>query len=325
MHAILVRQFGGPEVLRLEDVPDPKPGPSDVLLRIRAAGVNPVDVYVVTGTYPRKPTLPFIPGSDGAGEVEEVGADVKDFAPGDRVYIAGHGGKPAGAGTYAERVVCAPGQLHRLPSRATFAQGAALGVPYTTAYRALFHRAAARPGETVLVHGATGGVGIAAVQLAHAHGLRVIGTGGSARGLELVRQQGADVVVNHHGPNYLDEIKQATLGRGVDVVIEMAAHINLDKDLSLLAPRGRVVVVGNRGRVEIDPRQAMGRDAAILGVTYFNVSEADFASIQAALVAGLDNGTLAPLIGQEIPLADAARAHKAVMEPGALGKLVLIP
>jgi NADPH2:quinone reductase len=325
VHAILVREFGGPDVLRLENVSDPRPGPADVLVRIRAAGVNPVDVYVVTGTYARKPPLPFIPGSDGAGEVEEVGAEVKGVAPGDRVYIAGHGSTLSGAGTYAERVVCTPAQLHRLPARATFAQGAALGVPYTTAYRALFHRAAARPGETVLVHGATGGVGIAAVQLAHAHGLRVIGTGGTDRGLDLVRAQGADVVANHHAPNYLDEIKQATHGRGVDVVIEMAAHINLDKDLSLLAPRGRVVVVGNRGRVEIDPRQVMGRDGAILGVTYFNVSEADFASIHAALVAGLDNGTLAPVIAQEIPLADAGRAHTAVMESGALGKLVLIP
>jgi NADPH:quinone reductase len=325
VRAILVRQFGGPDVLRLEEVPDPKPGPSDVLVRLRAAGVNPVDVYTVGGTYARKPPLPYIPGSDGAGEIEGVGADVKGFAAGDRVYIAGHGGTTAGAGTYAERVVCAPGQLHRLPSRATFAQGAALGVPYTTAYRALFHRAAARPGETVLVHGATGGVGIAAVQLAHAHGLRVVGTGGTDRGLALVRAQGADVVANHRAPDYLEEIKQATGGRGVDVVIEMAAHVNLDKDLSLLAPRGRVVVVGNRGRVEIDPRQAMGRDAAILGMTYFNIPEGDFASIQAALVAGLDNGTLSPVIGQEIPLADAARAHKAVMEPGALGKLVLIP
>jgi NADPH:quinone reductase len=325
MRAILVRQFGGPEVMRLEDVPDPKPGASDVLLRIRAAGVNPVDVYTASGTYARKPPLPYIPGSDGAGEVEAVGADVNGLAVGDRVYIAGHGSTVGGVGTYAERALCARGQLHRLPPRATFAQGAALGVPYTTAYRALFHRAAARPGETVLVHGATGGVGIAAVQLAHAHGLRVVGTGGTETGLALVRAQGADVVANHRAPNYLDEIRQATGGRGVDVVIEMAAHINLDKDLSILAPRGRVVVVGNRGRVEIDARQAMGRDAAILGMTYFNISETDFASIQAALVAGLENGTVGPVIAQEVPLAEAARAHAAVMQPGASGKVVLIP
>ncbi len=325
MKAIVVHGFGGPEVLRLEDVPDPKPGPSEVLVRIRAAGVNPVDVYNRSGTYGRKPTLPYVPGSDGAGEVEAVGAQVTGFAPGDRIYIAGFGTAAAGAGTYADRAVCSTAQLHRLPARASFAQGAALGVPYATAYRALFQRAAARPGETVLVHGATGGVGIAAVQLAHAHGLRVVGTGGTDRGLRAVRDQGADVVVSHRAPGYLDEIRQATGGRGVDVVIEMAAHVNLDADLSLLAPRGRVVVVGNRGRVEIDARQAMGRDAAILGMTLFNATDADLVEIHAALVAGLANGTLNPVIGRELPLAEAARAHEAVMENGALGKIVLIP
>src|SRR5438067_5299556 len=325
MRAILVREFGGPEVLRLEDVPDPKPGPSEVVVRIRAAGVNPVDAYIRSGTYARKPPLPYVPGSDGAGEIESVGAEVANIAAGDRVYIAGYGNKPSGAGTYAERAVCAALQIYRLPSRVSFAQGAALGVPYGTAYRALFQRAAARPGETVLVHGATGGVGVAAVQLAHAHGLRVIGTGGTDRGLTLAREQGADVVVNHHTASHLDEILRATGGRGVDVIVEMAAHINLDKDLSLLAPRGRVVVVGNRGRVEIDARQAMGRDAAILGMTLFNATDADVESIHAALGAGLANGTLTPVIGREIPLAEAARAHEAVLQPGALGKIVLIP
>src|SRR5262249_54431104 len=153
--------------------------------------------------------------------------------------------------------VCAPTQIHRLPPQTSFAQGAALGVPYATAYRALFHRAGARPGDTVLVHGATGGVGIAAVQIARAHGMSVIGTGGTERGLALVRDQGANVVVSHRAPNYLDDIRAATGGRGADVILEMAAHINLDKDLGLLAPRGRIVVIGNRGRVEIDARQAM--------------------------------------------------------------------
>jgi NADPH2:quinone reductase len=320
MRAIIVREFGGPEVLRLEEVPgpDPKPGPSDVLVRIRAAGVNPVDTYIRSGTYARKPALPYIPGADGAGEIESAGPQVTGFAPGDRVYIA------VGAGTYAERSVCTPGQLHPLPRRISFAQGAAIGVPYVTAYRALFHRARARPGETVLVHGATGGVGIAAVQLARAHGMRVIGTGGTERGLELVRAQGADVVVNHRAANYLDEIKQAAGGRGMDVVVEMAAHLNLDKDLSILAAHGRVVVVGNRGRVEIDARQAMSRDAAILGMTVFNVTDADLAEIHAALGAGLANGTLTPVVGRELPLAEAARAHEAVMEGGALGKIVLL-
>ena len=324
MKAIVVREYGKPEVMKLEEnAPDPAPGPGDVLVRIRAAGVNPVDAYIHSGTYVRKPPLPYTPGFDGAGEVERVGAEVKDFAPGDRVYVGGPGVKPAGSGTYAERAIVLPAHLHKLPARTTFQQGAALGVPYATAYRALFQRAGARPGETVLVHGATGGVGIACVELAHARGLRVIGTGGTDAGLASVRERGADLAVNHRTPNYTDEIMRATGGTGVNVIVEMAAHVNLDRDLALLAKFGRVAVVGNRGRVEIDPRQAMGRDAAVLGMTLFNVSDTDLAEIHAAITAGLANGTLNPVVGRELPLADAARAHEAVMEPGALGKIVL--
>jgi NADPH2:quinone reductase len=323
MRAIVVRQFGGPEVLRLEEVPDPQPGPSDILVRIRAAGVNPVDTYIRTGTHAVKPALPYVPGSDGAGEVESVGAEVKDVKAGDRVYIAAFD-RTGRTGTYAEKTVCKAAQVHRLPARATFSQGAGLGVPYATAFRALFQRAQARPAETVLVHGATGSVGTAAVQLAHAYGLRVIGTGGSDAGLQFVRQQGADIAISHKEADYTQLIMRAADGRGVDVILEMAAHINLDKDLSLLALHGRVVVIGNRGRTEIDARQAMGRDAAILGMTLFNTTDGELASIHAALIAGLDNGTINPIISREIPLGEAPRAHEAVSRPGAHGKIVLV-
>ncbi len=325
MRAIRVHEYGGPAVLKLEEIPDPTPGAGDVLVRIRAAGVNPVDAYIHTGTYARKPALPYTPGQDGAGAVEAVGADVKNFKTGDRVYIAGVGNTVAGAGTYAELAVCAPAQLHHLPKRASFGQGAALGVPYYTAYRALFQRANAKPGETVLIHGATGGVGIAAVELAHARGLTVIGSGGTDKGMALARQHGADIVVNHRQEKYTDEIMKATGGRGVNLIIEMAVHVNLDRDLGLLAKYGRVVVVGNRGRTEIDARQAMGRDASILGMTLFNVTDDEYVEIHAALGGGLENGTLNPAVGREFPLADAARAHEAVMEPGALGKIVVVP
>ncbi len=323
MKAIRVHEFGGPEVLHLEEVPDPTPGRAQAVVHIRAAGVNPVDVYIHGGAHARKPILPYTPGFDGAGEITAIGEGLDGFAVGDRVYIAGPSATVAGAGTYAEQALCSADQLHHLPARVTFAQGAALGVPYVTAYRALFQRAQAEARETVLVHGATGGVGIAAVELAHAHGMRVIGSGGTDRGLQIAREHGADVLVNHRDAGYLDDIRKAAGGRGVDVIIEMAAHINLDKDLSLLAPRGRVVVVGNRGRVEIDARQAMGRDAAILGMMLFNATAADLSVIHTALIDGLTKGTLNPVVGREMPLVDAARAHQAVMEPGALGKLVL--
>jgi NADPH2:quinone reductase len=326
MRRILVREFGGPDVLRVDEAPTPKPAANEVLVRVRAAGVNPVETYMRAGTYARKPPLPYVPGADGAGEVEAVGAEVRQFKPGDRVYIAGDNvTAPAGAGTYSEYCLCVPTQLHPLPDRVTFSQGAALGIPYVTAWRALFMRAGSRPGETLLVNGATGGVGIAAVQMGRAHGMRVIGTGGTDKGLDLVRTNGADAVVNHRDPGCFDQILKATDGKGADVILEMAAHVNLDKDLSVLARHGRVVVIGSRGRVEIDPRGVMARDAAILGMLSFNISPADLASIHAALVAGLANGTLSPVVGREFPLDEAPRAHEAVLEAGALGKIVLTP
>ncbi len=328
MKAILVREHGGPEVLKLEDLPDPKPNADQVVVRLKAIGVNPVDVYIRSGAYARKPSLPFIPGSDAAGEIEAVGANVKNYKVGDRVFIHGTAAESTHGhygGAYAQKAVCNLDHVYRLPANISFGQGAAMGVPYATAYRALFHRAGTKPGETVLIHGATGGVGLAATQIAHAHGITVLGTGSSDKGLQAVRESGADFVFNHATPGYLDEIMKATGGKGVDVVLEMAAHINLDKDLGLLANRGRIVVIGNRGRVEIEARQAMGKDASILGMTLFNISDPDMASINSYMMAGLANGTLKPVVGKEFPLADAAKAQDAVMAAGAHGKIVLLP
>lgn len=324
MKAIVVRAFGGPEVLKIEEVPDPQPAPGQILIRTRAIGVNPVDTYIRSGTYTRVPDLPFSPGSDSAGIVEAVGAGVTSLAAGDRVYALGtaHGFL---VGAYAELVVCQPNHVYPLPDRVSFAQGAALGVPYATAYRALFQRAQAIAGDTVLVHGASGAVGVAAVQLARAHGLTVIGTAGSERGRQLVAEQGADHVLDHTDAAHFDEIGALTGGRGVDVIVEMAAHINLARDLPVLASKGRVIVVGNRGTIEINARDTMAKDAAILGMALWSASEAELTSIHAGLGAGLANGSLQPVVGQEFPLADAPKAHEAVLEAGAHGKIVLVP
>jgi NADPH2:quinone reductase len=320
MKAIRVNEFGPPSVMRLEEMPDPAPGQGQVLVRVRAAGVNPVETYIRSGAYGIRPNLPYTPGGDAAGIVEQVGEGVRRVRPGDRVYTAG-----SVTGTYAELALCHEGQVHRLPEHVSFAQGAAVNIPYATAYRALLQRAQARPGETVLVHGASGGVGVAAVQIARAHGMVVFGTAGSDRGRELVREQGAQHVLDHKAPDYLERLMELTDGRGVDVVLEMLANVNLGKDLGVLAPAGRVVVIGSRGTVEINPRDAMARDAAILGMVLFLTPERELAQIHAALVAGLENGTLRPVVGQEIPLADAPRAHEAVMAPGAYGKILLTP
>jgi NADPH2:quinone reductase len=323
MKAIRVKEFGGPEVMRLEEVPDPKPSGAQLVVRIRAAGVNPVDAYMRSGTYPRKPALPYTPGTDGAGTVESLGAGAdaaKRFKPGDRVYLAG-----SLSGTYAELALCEEQFVFPLPAHVSFAQGAAMHVPYATALRALFQRAHAVAGETLLVHGASGGVGIAAVQLARAAGLRVIGTVGSERGRRLVLDEGAHVVLDHSAANHFEEALAATGGRGYDLILEMLANVNLGRDLGILAVHGRVSLVGSRGNAEITPRDMMGRDGAIIGMSLWNATPHELISIHAALVAGLENKTLRPVIGQEIPLAEAARAHTAIMAGGAYGKIVLIP
>lgn len=319
MRAVVVREFGPPGVLEVEDVPAPAPGAGQVLVRVRAVGVNPVDTYIRSGTYARKPNLPYTPGADLGGVVEAVGDGVSRVQKGDRVYAH------AVNGACAELALCDEWQVNRMPEHVSFQQGAAVGVPYGTAWRALFIRGRARAGETVLVHGASGGVGTAAVQVARAHGLRVIGTAGTAEGLQHVREQGAHEALDHRDAGHFQQVLDATGGRGVDLVLEMLANVNLDRDLEVLAFGGRVIVIGSRGRVEIDPRKTMGKDASILGMTLFNATPAEFHEIHAGLVAGLENGSLKPVVSRELPLEDVARAHEAVMEPGAMGKIVLVP
>ncbi len=320
MKAIRVHEFGGPEVLKLEDVPEPKAGAGQVVVEVKAAGVNPYDTYLRQGTYAIKPDLPYTPGSDAAGIVESVGEGVQGVASGDRVYVGG-----TITGAYAQKTLTEAWQVHPLPSNASFAQGAGVNVPYATAYRALWKIAHAQAGETVLIHGASGGVGIAAVQLARSGGLMVIGTGGTERGRKLIAAQGANHVLDHHAPDYLDEFLKLTGGHGADVILEMLANVNLAKDLSVLAMRGRVVVIGNRGNIEINPREIMRRDAAVLGMVLWNTSRPDLASIHAGIGAGLANGSLCPIVGKELPLAEAAQAHHAVIEQSAYGKIVLLP
>lgn len=320
MKAIRVNEFGPPEVLRLADVPDPTPGAGQVVVKVASVGVNPVDTYIRSGLYRPGLKLPYTPGLDAAGVITAIGPDIHHRQVGQRVYVAG-----SLSGTYAEQVLCQEFQTHPLPEGIGFGQGAAIGVPYGAAFRALFQRAHAVAGETVLVHGASGGVGIAAVQLARAAGLKVIGTAGSGEGAALVKAQGAHHVLDHHAAGYLDHLPELTCGRGADIIVEMLANVNLDKDLDVVATGGRIVVVGNRGRVEIDPRSAMSKEASILGMTMFNASDKELASMHAAFSAGLENSTLRPVVSREIPLAEAVTAHHAVMEASTLGKIILVP
>ncbi len=319
MKAIRVHEFGPPSVMKLEEVAEPKPGPQQVVVTVRAAGVNPVDTYIRAGTYAKKPALPYTPGFDAAGVVESVGPDVRRFKAGDRVYISGNI-----SGAYAEKTLCAEESVFNLPDRLTFAQGAAVWVPYATAHHALFHVARVRSGETLLVHGASGGVGTAAVQTARALGMRVIGTAGTDKGIEMLKSQGA-LVLNHHDAGLAEKVASATEGRGPDVILEMLANLNLARDLAMIAKGGRIVVIGNRGTIEINPRDAMAKGAAIIGMLLLNTTAEDQFRIGAALGAGLENGTLNPIVGKELPLGEAVKAHETVLAPGALGKIALIP
>ncbi|HEY8548954.1 MAG TPA: NADPH:quinone reductase [Vicinamibacterales bacterium] len=323
MQAIVVTEFGGPEVLQLREVDDPQPGPGQVRVRIHAAGVNPVETYIRTGTYARKPALPYTPGTDGAGIVDAVGPGVTRVKPGDRVFLANTLARCSG--TYAQLAICDEAGVHPLPESVTFAQGAAIGIPACTAWRALFQKAAARASEVVLVHGASGSVGTSAVQLAAAAGLTVIATAGSERGRKLAAEQGAHFVFDHGEEGYRDRIVEATGGRGPDIILEMLANVNLGHDLAMIAPRGRVVIVGSRGSLELMPRLFMARDCSAVGMTLFNANEAEWREITAGVSAALAAGTLRPVVNRRLPLARAAEAHQLVMQSGAAGKIVLEP
>lgn len=320
MKAIRVNKTGDPKVMKYEEVAVPEVDEGQVLVRVKAVGINPVDTYIRSGNY-GKVITPFTPGMDGAGVVEAVGRGVHHVRAGDRVYIAG-----TITGSYAELALCAHQQVHPLADSLSFEQGAAINVPYATAWRALFHKANAKPGEYVLVHGGSGGVGLAAVQIAKWQGLNATATAGTEQGRELVRKQGIDAVYDHGTEGYLAQAAEQQTGpHGFDVILEMLSNVNLDNDLDVVARNGRVVVIGSRGRVEIDPRKTMRNDASILGMTLMNSSPEDLAEIHQQLGKGFQGGQLNPVVGKSFPLSEAWRGHEAVMEPGAHGKIVLIP
>ena len=317
MKAIIVQDFGGPEVLQIQTVPDPQPANGEVVVKLHAAGVNPVETYQRAGTPPyHNVEFPWTPGSDGAGEVISIGEEVTDWKIGDRVYVYA----PKGNGTYAEMIACKSSQVHRLPENVSFEQGAAMGVPYATAHRALFGKANAKAGEVVFIQGASGGVGTAAIQLANRAGLVVAG---SASDEEFIERVGAKYTFNHHQDGYMSDALGATCGRGFDLILELKADANLGRDAEVLAPFGRIVVIGSGGPVEINPRDWMSKDATVMGMTLFNVNGAQLQEIHADLVDGLQSGQLRPIIDKSFDLADAAQAHEAITQGESHGKIVL--
>lgn len=321
MNRIRVCNFGDPGVLKLEDVVIPTPGTGQILVKIHSVGVNPVETYIRSGMYGPHP-LPYTPGTDAAGTVEA--SEDASWKPGERVFTTG-----SLTGTYADYAICTASQLFRLPEEISFDQGAATWIPAATAARSLL-LGEARPGETILIHGATGSVGLSATQLAAAAGLKVLGTGGTPEGRDLALREGACFMEDHSSPGYRERLMDFTGGKGVDLILEMLGNRNLGDDLPMLAFRGRVVVIGNRGpkncgRVEINPRDLMARDARVMGMSLRNVTALEAATLGEALASALGSGTLRPVIGPILPLSEAAEAHRLVLERRLPGKIVLHP
>ena len=318
MKAVRLHQHGGIDQLACENIEIPAPNPGQILVRIHAAGINPVDTYIRAGTNGYTAAMPHTPGIDGAGVIAELGDEHHHFRVGDRVYISG-----SLTGTSAEYALCETSQVYPLPQNTSFDAGACVGIPCATAWRALFQKAKAQPGDAVLIHGASGAVGLAATQLAVSAGMTVIGTAGTEAGRQLVKNQGAHLVLDHNDDTHLEDLMEWTHGKGVDITLEMLANINLGHDLSALAQGGRVVVIGNRGTATINPRDLMKRDGIIMGMSLFNASEKEMQSIHAALYAGLASGNLSPVIAKTFPLEKLGEAHDAVLESGSLGNIIV--
>ncbi len=321
MKAIEVTEFGSSNVLKYKEVKNPVIQEDEILVTLKAAAVNPVETYVRQGTYAQLPSLPYIPGKDGAGIVEAVGARVKKFNVGDRVFVTVE--TDAQFGTYAQAIICKENEATLLPESMTYRQGAAIGSSGLTALYALKQKAALKSGEYILIHGATGGVGTLALQFAKRYGAKVIATAGSKDGLELLKNLGADYVFNHHAEGYIEEIQNLTKKHGLDVIIEMLANVNLPKDLEVIGNKGRIVIIGNRGEVTINPRVLMTKGAHITGLMLANITPDEVQENTALLLQGLEEG-IKPVIDKVFPLDQAAIAQDYIIEiKGSLGKIVL--
>lgn len=327
MQAIVISKFGGLEVLEHKtNLEIPKLNSHQVLVEVKAIGINPVDTYIRSGAF-GPVQFPHILGTDGAGIIAAVGGDVKKYKPGDHIYFF----VPSHA--YASHLVANESQIHPLPAKYSFAQGAALGIPYLTALRAFLQlgkkvRKIKNKGITpiVLIHGGSGGVGIASIQIAHVLGYTTFATASTDEGRKLMLEQGADKVFDHSDPTYLQQIKAAAKARdGVDLILEMLGNVNINADLDLVNKFGGVIIIGSRGDGTISPVKLMGKDSYIKGLLVFNMVEKEFEECFEWLDRNLAEGKLNPIVGRELPLKDAAVAHKDILEKKAFGKIVLKP
>lgn len=322
MKAIQVHDFGGPEVMKLEDAPDPTPGQGQVLIQVKAAGVNPVDTTFRSGAHPLSKSLrlPWTPGIDAAGEVLEVGAGIEGIRAGDKVFGA------AVTGSYAEKAALNGLRTASIPPNLSFEECASFPVVLYTAFYAVVIKAGIQPGQTLLVHAGAGGVGSMAIQIAKAAGSRVITTISSKEKGLVAASMGADVVVNYREESFVDRCLEETGGRGVDAVIEMVSAENFDKSCQALKKYGTMVLLGAgtgkspTGSVNYPPFYS--KDIDVRGMSLFN-SDPVFPDMIRQVDMLLREGKVRPLVSEKIPLAEAARAHELLMTGKVPGKIVL--
>ena len=323
MKAITVPEPGGPDALVLADVDTPEPAAGEVLVRVAAAGVNRADTLQRQGHYPPPPGASDVIGLEVSGTVEALGEGVEDWAAGDEVCALLSGGG------YAEYVAVPSGQLLPVPEGVTLADAAALPEVACTVWSNVFMTADLEPGEVLLVHGGSSGIGTMATQLARAYGARVAVTAGSADKLEACRELGADILVNYREEDFVERIREATDGRGADVVLDIIGAKYLGRNLEALATGGRLVIIGMQGgrAAELDIAMLMGKRAAVIGTTLRARPAAEKAAIVAA-VAGhvwplVEDGSVRPVVHSSHPLAEAAAAHREIEESGHVGKILL--
>jgi NADPH:quinone reductase len=322
MRAVVCDRLGDPSVLKIEERPRPEPGPRDIVVKVGAASVNFPDVLTVSGDYQHKPDLPFVPGMEGAGIVHAVGAERPDWKVGDEVIF---GVRP---GAFAEYVAVTPkGQLLRLPEGWSFAEGAGFRVAATTAYHSLVHRGALRQGEVALIHGASGGVGLAAVQLAKHLGARVIATGGDDERLAVVKQNGADEVVNYRTSDFVSAVKALTGGKGADVIYDPVGGEVLEKSMRAAAYGARLLVVGftSGGPSKLMSNHVLIKGLSILGIrageTLLRLPQMGYSYAELPKLAAL--GVMRPHISHRFPMARAADAFRALIDRKVVGKAVI--
>jgi NADPH2:quinone reductase len=324
MRAMLVREWGEPEAMQLVELPDPQAQPGQVAIDVRAIGCNFFDILIAQGKYQVRPPLPFSPGGEISGVVRAVGAGVTEFAPGDRVFAM------LAWGGYASTAVAAAGTVVRMPDSMSFEHGAAFGIVYQTSYFGLVHRANLQAGETLLVHAAAGGVGLAAVQIGNALGARVLATAGSPRKLAVALEHGADEAYDYTTPEWVERVKQATKGRGADVIYDPVGGDVFDLSTKCIAFGGRLLVIGfASGRIPtIQVNRVLLKNISIVGLHWGAYRAHDPGLISRTtdeLFRLYEKGLIRPVVSSARPLAEAAAALRELASRQSVGKVLLVP